>query len=75
MLDIYTTTLQDVDAHNQAGTLAEIASSFITLTGEKNDKTDASGRVTLDKLNIMDVEGGEAACFKFYFFIGTYEGG
>lgn len=48
MLDIYTTTLEDVDSHDQAGTLAEIASTFITLTGEKNGKTDASGRVTLD---------------------------
>lgn len=75
IIDIYTSTFEDVEVHDTAGTLAQISTTFVTLTGEKNKLTDAAGQVTLDKLTILDVEGSSSACYRFYFYVGTHESG
>ena len=73
IFDLYTTTLQDIEIYAQYDALSMIASSFITFTGEKNGRTDANGRVTLDKLTLVDLSSRDPSCFKFLFYIGTYQ--
>ena len=74
IIDLYTTTLQDIEVYAQYDALSRIANSFITFTGEKNGRTDANGQVTLDKLTLVDLSSKEPSCFKFLFYIGTYQG-
>ena len=71
IIDMYTTTLQDIVLYASWKRLDLIADTFITYTGEKNGRTDANGQVTLNKLTLIDLEGNTPSCFKFIFFIGT----